>query len=140
MLYIKLSVSVNNISAWTPCFSKIYLYYIYIENLVLILYLNLICLIQYKLVYWGLFYAFLFLLLWLYYKIACFLLNIGLNTHFKYCFLDVTIFTSTLLIGFPIDLPNIALFLNLALSLAMLPSFSASLRNSVLCLILYDFF
>ena len=55
-------------------------------------------------------------------------------------FLVVAIFTSTLLVGFPIDLPNITLFLDLALFLAMLPFFSAPHHNSVLRLILYDFF
>ena len=42
------------------------------------------------------------------------LLKVGPNGQFKYCFLVVTIFTSISFIGFSIDLPNIALFLNLA--------------------------
>ena len=48
----------------------------------------------------------------------------------------VTVFTLSLFIGFSIDLPNIALFLNLAFCfLILLPYFSASLFKSVLCLI-----
>ena len=71
-----------------------------------------------------------------------------------YCFLVATVFTSTLFIGFSIDLQNIALLLNLAFRfLILLPSFYGSLRNSVfyiqymvlkmdfaLILIFYEFF
>ena len=45
------------------------------------------------------------------------LLKVGLNVHFKYCFHVVTILTSTLFIGFSIDLLNIVLVLNLAFCL-----------------------
>ena len=58
----------------------------------------------------------------------------GLNDPFQYGFLVVTIFTSTLLIGFSIDLLNIALLLNLWFSfLTLLPSFFTSLLKYVLC-------
>ena len=42
------------------------------------------------------------------------LLNFGVNDQLKYCFLVVTIFTSTSSIGFSMYLLNIALLLNLA--------------------------
>ena len=52
---------------------------------------------------------------------------------FKYCFLVVTIFISTLFIEFSIDLPSVALFLSLAFCfLILLPSFSALLSKSIL--------
>ena len=43
------------------------------------------------------------------------ILKADLNDYFKYCFLAVTIFTSTLFIGFSLGLPNIALLLNFVL-------------------------
>ena len=60
-------------------------------------------------------------------------LQIGLNDYFKYCFLMVTAFTSTLFIGFFIYLPNIALFLNLAFwFLILVPS---SCFSSQICIV-----
>ena len=54
------------------------------------------------------------------------------NNHFRNSFLVVTNFTSTVFVGHSINLPNIALFLNLAFSfLIQLPSFSASLFKSI---------
>ena len=55
-LYIRLSVFARNTSTWSSYFFK----YNHSENLELMLYLNLICLFQYKLVYYELFYIILF--------------------------------------------------------------------------------
>ena len=64
------------------------------------------------------------------------LMKIVLNEYFKNCFPVVTIFTSSLLIAFTIDLPIKALFLNLAFCLLiLLLSFPPSLYKSVLSLI-----
>ena len=53
----------------------------------------------------------------------CFSLwEIGLNDHFKYCFLVVIIFTSTLFIGFSLHWSNTILFLNLEFCILILES------------------
>ena len=54
----------------------------------------------------------------------------GLNDHFKFCFLVATIFTSTLVMEYSTNLPDIALFLNLAFYfLIKLPFFYTSLHK-----------
>ena len=67
----------------------------------------------------------------------CFsLTKVHLSDYSKCCFPVVTIFTSTLLTEFSINLPNIALFLNLEYSfLDFVAFFSFSFHKSVLRLI-----
>ena len=104
------------------------------------LYLNLKCLFQYKLVLLRFILHFSFSIAIAPLRNYFSLLKVDLNfkyfnycKHFKYCFLVVTIFTSTMFIVFSIDLLNIALFLHFEFwFLILLSSFSASLCNFVL--------
>ena len=103
------------------------------------LYLNLKCLFQYKLVLLRFILHFSFSIAIAPLRNYFSLLKVDLNfkyfnyfKHFNFA-LVVTIFTSTMFIVFSIDLLNIALFLHFEFwFLILLRSFSASLRNFVL--------